>query len=206
MGWCGSSGSPIYICGSEFNNFTIQSVHSHFYLSSIYINNGALHTAVILIQAMCCAAWQCSGTVHEIQNTNSAMHVVCLPCGAHARPHWNRVRNSDQVNPVSVPVWRAPMWQNLCWCSYLYHSGTQQNSYSISHLLGTVTSLWLDSDCVVTFDNCLQHVTWAENGSVFTVNSSENLHSTLILLHAVRLMTWLIGVQPAVDLSWKALV
>ena len=31
---------------------------------------------------------------------------------------------------------------------------TQQNSYSVSHLLGTVTTLWLDSDYVVTVDNC----------------------------------------------------
>ena len=41
-----------------------------------------------------------------------------------------------------------------CWlvCS-------QQNSYSISHLLGTaVTTLWLDSDSVVTIVNCRQLV------------------------------------------------
>ena len=36
-------------------------------------------------------------------------------------------------------------------------------------------------------------------------NSSENLYNALILLHAARLMTWLIGVRPAVDSSWKAL-
>ena len=30
---------------------------------------------------------------------------------------------------------------------------TQQNTYSISHLHGTVTTQWLDSDSVVTFDN-----------------------------------------------------
>ena len=34
---------------------------------------------------------------------------------------------------------------------------TQQNSFSIRHLLGTVTSLWLDSGGIVTDDNCLQH-------------------------------------------------
>ena len=28
----------------------------------------------------------------------------------------------------------------------------------------------------------------------------------LILLHAARLKTWLIGVRPTVDLSWKALL
>ena len=37
-------------------------------------------------------------------------------------------------------------------------------------------------------------------------NSSENLYNSLILSHAARLMTRLIGVWPAVDLSWKALV
>ena len=34
---------------------------------------------------------------------------------------------------------------------------TQQNSYSISHLLATATTQWLDSDSVVTVDNCRQH-------------------------------------------------
>ena len=34
---------------------------------------------------------------------------------------------------------------------------TQENSYSASHLLGTVTTQWLDSDGVVTVDNCWQH-------------------------------------------------
>ena len=33
----------------------------------------------------------------------------------------------------------------------------QQNSYSISHLLDTVTTQWLDSDSVVTIANCRQH-------------------------------------------------
>ena len=40
---------------------------------------------------------------------------------------------------------------------------------------------------------------------VSSKNSTENLYSTLILLHAARLMTRLIGVWPAVDLSCKAL-
>ena len=34
---------------------------------------------------------------------------------------------------------------------------TQQNYYSISHLLGTVTTQWLDRDDVVIVDNCQQH-------------------------------------------------
>ena len=33
----------------------------------------------------------------------------------------------------------------------------EQNCYSISHLLGLVTTQWLDSDGVVTVDNCWQH-------------------------------------------------
>ena len=35
-------------------------------------------------------------------------------------------------------------------------------------------------------------------------NSTESLSNALILFHVARLMTWLIGVQPAVNLSWKA--
>ena len=34
---------------------------------------------------------------------------------------------------------------------------TQQNFGSISHLLGTMTTQWLDSDHVITIVNCRQH-------------------------------------------------
>ena len=37
-------------------------------------------------------------------------------------------------------------------------------------------------------------------------NSSQNLYCSLNLLHAACLMTQLIGVRPAADLSWKALL
>ena len=37
-------------------------------------------------------------------------------------------------------------------------------------------------------------------------NSSENLYSSLIFLHAARFLTQLIGVQSVVDSSWKALI
>ena len=37
-------------------------------------------------------------------------------------------------------------------------------------------------------------------------NSSENLYNALILLHAARLMARLIGVRPAVEISWKTLL
>ena len=45
---------------------------------------------------------------------------------------------------------------------------TQQNSYSISHLLGTVTTLWLEGDCVVTADNCRQSSEHTAIGSSVT--------------------------------------
>ena len=52
----------------------------------------------------------------------------------------------------------------IVWQTY-----TQQNSYSISHLLGTVTTLWSDSDCVVTVDNCRQSSDYnTANGSPVT--------------------------------------
>ena len=52
---------------------------------------------------------------------------------------------------------------------YTCISITQQNSYSISHLLDTVTARWLNSDCVVTVDNYRQHGDWAANCNVVTV-------------------------------------
>ena len=66
-----------------------------------------LHKASIRIRAACCAAWQCAGTVREIQSS-IAMVVVCLRVKLK-RDHivsGSRIRIS--VNPVSVPVWRAP--------------------------------------------------------------------------------------------------
>ena len=49
------------------------------------------------------------------------------------------------------------------------HRNTQQNSYSISNLLDTVTTMWLDSDSVVTVDNCRQSGDCAAIGSEVTV-------------------------------------
>ena len=46
---------------------------------------------------------------------------------------------------------------------------TQQNSYSISHLLGTVTTQWLDSNGVVTVVNCRQH-------GDYTVDQQQSIH------------------------------
>ena len=45
---------------------------------------------------------------------------------------------------------------------------TQQISYSISHLLGTVTTLWLDSDRVVPVDDCRQSGDYTAVGSSVT--------------------------------------
>ena len=47
-----------------------------------------------------------------------------------------------------------PYQANMLSCCELDATPTQENSYSISHLLGTVTTQWLDSDGVVTVDNC----------------------------------------------------
>ena len=38
---------------------------------------------------------------------------------------------------------------------------SQQNSYSIGHLLVTVTTQWPDTDSIVTTDNCQQHSDYA---------------------------------------------
>ena len=66
-------------------------------------------------------------------------------------------------------VQQATMWLDDCclqicsqpttllFLSDAHSEGTQQKSYSISHLLDTVTTLWLDSDGVVTVINCQQH-------------------------------------------------
>ena len=51
---------------------------------------------------------------------------------------------------------------------------TQQNSFSISHLLGTVITLWLDSDGVVTVDNCWQHRDYTVQQCVVTLLPAVN--------------------------------
>ena len=61
------------------------------------------------------------------------------------------------ITKLKLAMASVKIWHLTC---------TQQNSYSISHLLCTVTTLWLDSDCV---DNkCQQSGNWAGNGSVVT--------------------------------------
>ena len=56
---------------------------------------------------------------------------------------------------------------------FFLYSNTRQNSYSINHLLNKVTTQWLDSDSVVTFDNRRHHSDLAFNGSVVIVNNSD---------------------------------
>ena len=46
---------------------------------------------------------------------------------------------------------------------------SQQNSYSISHLLDIVTTRWLDSDSEGTVDNCRQHCDYTPIGSLVAV-------------------------------------
>ena len=46
---------------------------------------------------------------------------------------------------------------------------TQENSYSISHLLATVTTQWLEGDGVVTVHNCQQHGDYTAIGSSVTM-------------------------------------
>ena len=65
-------------------------------------------------------------------------------------------------NPTMKPTWSSlhehpPVPETPVLLRLHMPSHTQQNSYSISHLLGTVTRQWLDSDGIVTVDNCQQH-------------------------------------------------
>ena len=59
--------------------------------------------------------------------------------------------NLDVISMLMIFAWSLSLLQHCV------HIHTQQNSYSISHLLGTVTTQWLNSNCVVTIVNCGQH-------------------------------------------------
>ena len=59
----------------------------------------------------------CCATVHQNSAWDPAQQCirpVCAPCGAHARQHWIRIRDSNPVNPISVPVRRAPLLHFIC--------------------------------------------------------------------------------------------
>ena len=51
------------------------------------------------------------------------------------------------------PLTFVLLWEGT-WRNCVLH-GTKQNSHSISHLVGTVTTHWLDNDGVVTVDKLL---------------------------------------------------
>ena len=74
-----------------------------------------LHTTSIRIRAGCCAAWQCSRTVCEVQSSR-AMRVVCVRCGAPAKPYWIRIRDPDPVNLVRCPCGKFH-YKSLSWFS-----------------------------------------------------------------------------------------
>ena len=79
---------------------------------------------------------------------------------------------SSSFSSKNVQIWVSVLFyislkklciRQLCekvymdWFSFTLVQYTQQNSYSISHLLGTVTTQWLDGDSVVKVVNCRQH-------------------------------------------------
>ena len=84
----------------------------------------------------------------------------------------NQNLNSDIIAYLRMIIVLSMKIADICWSSLNRQACViQQNSYSISHLLETVTAWWQDSDSVVTVDNCQQHsnLSCAANGSVFTV-------------------------------------
>ena len=70
--------------------------------------------------------------------------------------------NEFEMTPYSV--WHVIITQFHC---------TQQNSYSISHLRDTVTTLWLDSNSIVTVHNCWQHSDYTVVNIDYTVKCKE---------------------------------
>ena len=80
------------------------------------------------------------------------------------------------VNELAPPHVRSQQAQCVQQCrrimeKTLYPSPliTQENSYSISHLLATVTTQWLDGDSVVTVHICKQHSDYTAIGSSVTM-------------------------------------
>ena len=76
-----------------------------------------LHTVLIWIRAACCTVWQCFGTVREIQSSSATRSLRAM-WSSHEST-LNLDRDLDPVNPVSVPVWRAPLKTKLY--SFLWH-------------------------------------------------------------------------------------
>ena len=85
---------------------------------------------------------------------------------AYAQLRKYRHQSSKRQASMIVPY---DMQRNSCIFCIFKSRRTQQNSYFISHLLGTVTTKWLDSDGVVTVDKCRLH-------SDYTVDQLYNSH------------------------------
>ena len=80
----------------------------------------------------------------------------------------------------------------------------QMLSYIFAELNEKMNKKIVYYDILFLFIHCGCFIKWNLIVRIFQVflNSSDNVP---ILLHGASLMTWLIGVRPAVDLSWKAL-
>ena len=92
----------------------------------------------------------CCVIMCEIQSS-SAMCVVWAPCGAHARPHWIWIGDLDPVNPVSVPVWRAPLLNLIMikvFCSFIWKRRSLWGSY-----LWKVNLDWNINSLPITFND-----------------------------------------------------
>ena len=80
-------------------------------------------------------------------------------------------------------------------------NSTQHISYSICHLLGTVTTLGLDSDCIVTVENCWQHGDYIGIGSSVNVLHLSTVTTLSLSSHSVVTVSsrWLMegtSIQP----------
>ena len=78
--------------------------------------------------------------------SRSDVLVYCELCQASGEVTLIQTWDLDLVDPVLVPVWSAPFTKRRKEGTVLQQRVLQlqqQNSYSISHLLGTVTTQWL---------------------------------------------------------------
>ena len=84
--------------------------------------------------------------------------------------HQFKLCYSRCLNGVLKTVWDLhKIWWQQTQTNIMQAIKYTANSPSINHLLGTVTTWCLDSDCVVTIVNYQQHGDWAANDSAVTV-------------------------------------
>ena len=71
--------------------------------------------------------------------------VFILKLCSWGRNHFIHPWLSRPLFDIQLPclILLSPLWQIPLWHQVVHASATQQNSYSISHLLGTVTTQWL---------------------------------------------------------------